>query len=120
VRVQSDDGFSLTELLGSGFPLGGMIHIFSWRCYVYFFLLETINDESLLMLLLGLSLAFLPVMDVELSCMKAPPSGLPASFLASVSSATQLCPTLCDPMDCNTPGLPVYHQLLEFTQIHVH
>ena len=28
--------------------------------------------------------------------------------------------TLCDPMDCSTPGLPVHHQLLEFTQTHVH
>ena len=38
----------------------------------------------------------------------------------SVSSVTQLCPTLCDPMDCSTPGLPVHHQLPEFTQTHVH
>ena len=30
------------------------------------------------------------------------------------------CPTLCDPMNPSTPGLPVQHQLLEFTQIHVH
>ena len=36
------------------------------------------------------------------------------------SSVTQLCPTLCDPMDCSTPGLPVHHQLQEFTQTHVH
>ena len=36
------------------------------------------------------------------------------------SSVTQLCPTLCDPMDCSTPGLPVYHQLPEFTQTHAH
>ena len=36
------------------------------------------------------------------------------------SSVTQSCPTLCDPMDCSTPGLPVHHQLLESTQIHVH
>ena len=36
------------------------------------------------------------------------------------SSVTQLCPTLCDLMNCSTSGLPVYHQLLEFTQIHVH
>ena len=35
------------------------------------------------------------------------------------SSVTQLCPTLCDPMDCIMPGVPVHHQLLEFTQIHV-
>ena len=36
------------------------------------------------------------------------------------SSVTQSCPTLCSPMDCSTPGLPVQHQLLEFTQIHVY
>ena len=42
-------------------------------------------------------------------------------FLASVqfSSVAQLCPTLCDPMNCSTPGLPVHHQLPEFTQTHV-
>ena len=34
------------------------------------------------------------------------------------SSVAQLCPTLCDPMDCRTPGLPVHHQLLEFTHTH--
>ena len=32
----------------------------------------------------------------------------------------QSCLTLCDPMDCNTPGFPVRHQFLEFTQTHVH
>ena len=36
------------------------------------------------------------------------------------SSVAQSCPTLCGPMDCSTPGLPVHHQLLEFTQTHVH
>jgi len=36
------------------------------------------------------------------------------------SSSVQSCLTLCDPMDCSTPGLPVHHQLLEFTQTHVH
>ena len=35
------------------------------------------------------------------------------------SSVTQSCPTLCHPMDCSMPGLPVHHQLLEFTQTHV-
>ena len=37
-----------------------------------------------------------------------------------ISSVTQSCPTLCDPMDCSIPDLPVHHQLLEFTQTHVH
>ena len=36
------------------------------------------------------------------------------------SSVAQSCPTLCDPMNLNTPGLPVHHQLPEFTQTHVH
>ena len=36
------------------------------------------------------------------------------------SSVAQSCPTLCDPMNCNTPGLPVPHQLPELTQTHVH
>ena len=35
-------------------------------------------------------------------------------------SVAQSCPILCDPMDCSTPGLLVYYQLLEFTQTHVH
>ena len=36
------------------------------------------------------------------------------------SSVAQSCPALCDPVDCSMPGLPVYHQLPEFTQTHVH
>ena len=36
------------------------------------------------------------------------------------SSVAQSCPTLCDPMDCSTPGFPVHHQLPEPTQTHVH
>jgi len=36
------------------------------------------------------------------------------------SSVTQSCPTLCDPMNCSKRGLPVHHQLPEFTQTHVH
>ena len=36
------------------------------------------------------------------------------------SSVTQSCPTLCNPMNHSTPGLSVHHQLLEFTQTHVH
>ena len=36
------------------------------------------------------------------------------------SSVAQSCPIICDPMNCSTPGLPVYHQLPEFTQTHIH
>ena len=37
-----------------------------------------------------------------------------------IRSVTQSRPTLCDPMNCSTPGLPVHHQLPEFTQTHIH
>ena len=36
------------------------------------------------------------------------------------SSVAQSCPTLCNPMNCSMPGLPVHHQFPEFTQTHVH
>jgi len=42
------------------------------------------------------------------------------SLIIQFSSVTQSCPTLCDPMNHSTPGLPVHHQLPEFTQTHVH
>ena len=41
-------------------------------------------------------------------------------FHDQIRSVTQSCPTLCDPMNLSTPGLPVHHQLSEFTQTHVH
>ena len=46
----------------------------------------------------------------------------PEKGISSVqfSSVAQSCPTLCDPMNRSTPGLPVHHQLPEFTQTHVH
>ena len=41
-------------------------------------------------------------------------------FEVQFSSVAQLCPTVCDPMNCSTPGLPVHHQLPELTQTHVY
>ena len=53
-----------------------------------------------------------------------PASSAPTPYYKQVSvqfsSVTQSCPTLCDPMNRSMPGLPVHHQLLEFTQTHVH
>ena len=46
--------------------------------------------------------------------------GPDAMILVQFSSVAQSCPTLCDPMNHSTPGLPVCHQLPEFTQTHVH
>ena len=41
-------------------------------------------------------------------------------YIYQFSSVAQSCPTLCNPMACSTPGLPVHHQLLELTHTHVH
>ena len=42
------------------------------------------------------------------------------SLIIQFSSVAQLCPTLCDPMNHSTPGLPVHHQLPEYNQTHIH
>ena len=42
------------------------------------------------------------------------------TYQKDTGSVTQLCLTLCDPMECSTPGLPVHHQLQEPAQRHVH
>ena len=41
-------------------------------------------------------------------------------IIVQFSSVAQSCPTLCDPMNPSAPGLPVHHQLPEFTQTHIH
>ena len=46
--------------------------------------------------------------------------GFSSIQLVQFSSVTQSCPTLCDPMNCSTPGFPVLHQLPELAQTHVH
>ena len=47
-------------------------------------------------------------------------SSVQFSHSVQFNSVAQSCPTLCDPMNRSTPGLPVHHQLPEFTQTHVH
>ena len=41
-------------------------------------------------------------------------------LLCCCFSVAQSCPTLCDPMDCSTPGFPVLHHLSELAQTHIH
>ena len=41
-------------------------------------------------------------------------------LMSQFSSVTQSCPTLCNPMDCSTPGFSVHQQLLELAQTHIH
>ena len=50
--------------------------------------------------------------------MKNSETSVPINSSVQLSSVAQSCPTLCDPMDRSTPGLPVHHQLLKFTQTH--
>ena len=59
---------------------------------------------------------------VNQAILVACPSGsfLGLHWSVQFSSVAQSCPALCDPMNHSTPGLPVHHQLPEFTQTHVH
>ena len=58
-------------------------------------------------------LSILYIVECVCFCVKIP-------YLFQFNSVTQSCPTLCDPMNHSTPGLPVHHRLPEFTQTHVH
>ena len=59
--------------------------------------------------------------DIFQPCIIRKKEGLNIQYLSvQFSLVAQLCPTLCDPMDCSTPGLHVHHQLQEFTQTQVH
>ena len=60
-----------------------------------------------------------PSLQVD-SLLLVPPGKAHLSRINSVQSVTQSCPTLCNPMDCSTPGFPVHHQHPELAQTHVH
>ena len=62
-------------------------------------------------------LLFFPHLSSLLPCLLNEKS---CNLSVQYSLVAQSCPTLCNPMDCSTPGLPVHHQLPEFTQTHVH
>ena len=49
-----------------------------------------------------------------------PRKGALGLYRFSCCSVAKSCPTLCDPMDCGTAGLPVFHHFPEFAQTHVH
>ena len=57
---------------------------------------------------------------MELKAILSDKQMLLVSEISQFSSVSQLCPTLCNPMNRSTPGLPVHHQLPEFTQTHLH
>ena len=80
-----------------------------------------LGDDWILVHLYLLNSAFLRECGFALlfKCSFGPRTSLGKEPPFQFSSVTQSCPTLCDPMDCSTPGFPVYHQLLEPTQTHV-
>ena len=63
---------------------------------------------------------FLCLLHWQVGSLPLAPSGMPLCLFSSVQSVAQSCPTLCHPMNRSTPGLPVHHQLPEFTQTQVH
>ena len=72
-------------------------------------------------LLQGSNLHLLHLLHWQVGSLPLAPPGKPFNYFQfQFSSVTQSCRTLCDPMDCSTPGLPVHYQLPEFTQTHVH
>ena len=108
--------FSSKSFIVSGLTFRSLIHfefifVYGVRKCSSFILLQVVDQFSQHHLLKRLSFLhgiFLPPLS-KIRC----PS---VQFI----SVTQSCPTLCDPMNRSTPGLPVHHQLPEFTQTHVH
>ena len=60
------------------------------------------------------------IFHIKLLCSDSSYAQLSLKLSVQFSSVAQSCPTLCDSMNCSTPGLLVHHQLLEFTQTHIH
>ena len=98
----------------------------SWRCVCWqgCFPLRAVRKRSVPGPLLGLSteLFMLSLSYPHLQvCLQIAPFYKDSSHIGfQFSSVAQSCPTLCNPMNRSTSGLPVHHQLLEFTQTHVH
>ena len=104
-------------------PLWGILSTFIWmlsNSSIFFFSWDSDNmsTRSYIQFHRSLSLWFCVTYADFFSCSNC----MVSIVLSSVqfSSVVQSCPTLCNPMECNTPGLPVHHQLPEFTQTHVH
>ena len=89
-----------------------------------FFLKHNLSSpRSMIFYLLWLSKCFCVSLHLDIgSTLVSLTAQLHLTFLDSVrlSSVVQSCPTICNPMDCSMPGLPVHPQLLESTQSHIH
>ena len=90
------------QVNGSIFPLSLRTHLYKKPCH---------NNPSYP------PVKMLPAQEKTRACTKKTKQPPRAHQFSSVA---QSCPTLCDPMNRSTPGLPVHHQLLKFTQTQVH
>ena len=109
IYLVQDFSTSFTFLFSSGMSQFLQAHVWS-RCW--WEAAFTPHPLSFSFMYLYLTLLYLYVCSLSVS--------FQAFSSVQFSSVAQSCPTLCDPMNCSTPGLPVHHQLPEFTQTHVH
>ena len=77
-----------------------------------------IHDLNICLTFTSLQLQFYNSYSYSYACFRGDIFNL-IKHISSVSSVAQLWLTLCDPMDCSTPGSPVHHQRTEFTQTHL-
>ena len=99
-------------MVGPNYPLACKLYMFypnrlNYRIYLHL----TINNDSYFSVRLWLLCFIYLTLKKNLNQWK---------LICYYCSVTQSCPTLCDPMDCSTPGSLVLHYLLEFAQTHVH
>ena len=94
--------------------------LFTWNCHNIVLISYTSKQNKYYVLKKLKKKVPLQVCNYSRSWVRSEISALPNIKKVQFSSVTQLCLTLCDLMDCSTPGFPVHYQLPEFTQTHVH
>ena len=112
----ADDSHICASRLDFFLKLTGLVYLNDHRTLI----LNMLKEEVILSLASICSSFVLHVREECLKSIKITSWNLCILQSVQFSSVTQSCPTLCDPMNRSTPGLPVHHQLPECTQTHVH
>ena len=89
-----------------------LVHTHVYFVFTYIYIIYNINNINIFYIFIYLYLFYIYIFILYLKTTNK-------HWTLQLSSATQLCPTLCDAMDCSTPGFPA-HQLPELAQTHVH
>ena len=84
-------------------------------CFFFFFNILHVRDHTVFAFLWFIWLIMMPTRSIHVGA-----NGRFHFLSVQFISVAQLCPTLCDPMDCSTPDLPVHHQLSELVQTLIH